>query len=48
MGRIFRTHGDMRNEHNILVYSLDGRDHLEDEGVDGMIMLKWMMCDDVD
>jgi hypothetical protein len=33
----------VRNAYNILVESLDGRDHLQDLGVDGKVILEWIL-----
>jgi hypothetical protein len=33
----------MRNVYIILVENLKGRDHLEDLGVDGRIILEWIL-----
>jgi hypothetical protein len=35
--------GEMKNEYKILVENLNARDHLEDIGVDGRIILKWIL-----
>jgi hypothetical protein len=35
--------GEMRNAHNILVGNMKGRDHLEYVGVDGRIILEWIL-----
>jgi hypothetical protein len=35
--------GDERNAYNILVENLKGRDHMEDLGVDGKIILEWIL-----
>jgi hypothetical protein len=35
--------GKMRNMYSILVGSLKGRDHSEDIGVDGKIILEWIL-----
>jgi hypothetical protein len=43
MSRECSTHGAMGKEYTILVYSLKGRDHSEDLGVDGRIVLKWKL-----
>jgi hypothetical protein len=34
--------GDMRNAYNIVVENLKRRDHLEDLGIDGKIILQWI------
>jgi hypothetical protein len=36
-------HGEMRNMCKILVGKPEGRNHLEDLGVDGRIILKWIL-----
>jgi hypothetical protein len=43
MGRTCRTHGIDKNAYNISVVKLRGRDHLEYTGVDGRIMLEWIL-----
>jgi hypothetical protein len=35
--------GDMRNAYNIMVRKPKGRVHLEDIGIDGKIMLVWIL-----
>jgi hypothetical protein len=35
--------GEMRNAYTILVENLKGRDHSEDLGVDGKIILEWIL-----
>jgi hypothetical protein len=40
MDGAYSAHGEMKNAYKILVGSLKGRDHSEDEGVDGRIILK--------
>jgi hypothetical protein len=35
--------GEVRNAYNILVTKPEGRDHLEDLGVDGRIILEWVL-----
>jgi len=38
------THtAEMKNAHKILVGRLEGKDHSEDLGVDGSIMLDWIL-----
>jgi len=37
------THGDMRNEYTILVRNLNVRDNSEDLGIDGKIILEWIL-----
>jgi len=34
--------GEKRDEFRILVGKSEGRDHLEDPGIDGRITLKWI------
>jgi hypothetical protein len=34
--------GEMRNAYKILVKKPEGKDHSEDLGVDGKIILKWV------
>jgi hypothetical protein len=34
---------EVRNRYGMLVGKLGGRDHLEDLGIDGKIMLTWML-----
>jgi hypothetical protein len=34
--------GDRRVAHGVLMGRPEGRDHLEDTGVDGRIILKWI------
>jgi hypothetical protein len=34
---------EIRNAYNILVMNLQGRDHLRNIGVNGRIMLKWII-----
>jgi hypothetical protein len=35
--------GEMRNVRNILFGNLKGKDHSEDIGIDGSIILKWVL-----
>jgi hypothetical protein len=35
--------GEMKNAYNILVGNLKGRDHSEDLGTDGKIILEWIL-----
>jgi hypothetical protein len=34
--------GEMRNAHNIWLENLKGRDHLQDQGIDGKIIPQWI------
>jgi hypothetical protein len=36
--------GEVRNAYNILSEKLKGRDHTEDLGVDGKIILEWILA----
>jgi hypothetical protein len=38
-----RGMGEVRNEYNILVGKPEGKNHLEDLGVAGKIILKWLL-----
>jgi hypothetical protein len=40
MGRAYNTYGG--EVHRVLVGNLRGRGHLEDRGVDGRIILRWI------
>jgi hypothetical protein len=42
MGGSCSTH-DMRNEYKIWSENLNGRDHSEDLGIDGKIVLEWIL-----
>jgi hypothetical protein len=42
MGGVCSAHGEMKNEYGILIGKPDGRDHSEDQGIDGIIILKWV------
>jgi hypothetical protein len=42
MGRTCGTYGERRGSYRALVGKPEGRNHLEDPGVDGMIILKWI------
>jgi len=35
--------GEMKNAHKILVANLKGRDYLGDLGIDGRLILKWIL-----
>jgi hypothetical protein len=35
--------GEMRNAYRIVVENQKGRDHLEDLGIDGKIILEWIL-----
>jgi hypothetical protein len=35
--------GEMRNAYSTWLENLEGRDHLEDLGVDGKIILEWIL-----
>jgi hypothetical protein len=35
--------GEMRNEYKSLIGRRKGRDHLENQGTDGAIVLKWII-----
>jgi hypothetical protein len=43
MGGACSAHGETRNAHRILLQSVKGRDHSKDLGVDGRIILKWIL-----
>ena len=40
MGGTCSTYGERRGAYKVLVGKPDGRNHLEDEGIDGRIILK--------
>jgi hypothetical protein len=42
VGNIARM-GETRNAYNILVGKSEGKNHLENLGVDGRIILKWIL-----
>ena len=42
MGRTCGTYGEKRGAYRALVEKPEGRDHLEDPGVDRRIILKWI------
>jgi hypothetical protein len=37
------ANGDMRSEYKILVGKLEGKNHSEERGVNGKIILKWIL-----
>ena len=43
MGRTCSTYGERRCAYRVLVGKPDGRNHLEDRGVDGRIILKLIL-----
>jgi hypothetical protein len=43
MGGACSPHGEKRNTFKILIGKSKGRDHSEDLGVDGMIILNWIL-----
>jgi hypothetical protein len=43
MGGTCRSMEEIRNEYNILIGKPEGKDHSEDLGVDGRIILDWML-----
>ena len=42
MGRTCSTNGVSRGADRVLVGTPEGRNHLKDPGIDGMIILKWI------
>ena len=42
MGGTSSTYGEVRGVYRILVGKLEGKNHLGDPGVDGMIILRWI------
>jgi hypothetical protein len=42
MGRTCGSYGERRSAYRALVGKPEGRNHLEDPGVDGRIILKWI------
>jgi len=42
VGRIARTE-EIRDAYNILVGKPEGKNHLEDPGIDGKIILEWIL-----
>jgi hypothetical protein len=43
MGGTCSTHGEMRNSYNFFSENLTGIDHVEDLGIDGRIILEWIL-----
>jgi hypothetical protein len=43
MGGAFRAYGEKRGEYRVLVEKPEGKRHLEDPGVDGRIILRWIL-----
>jgi hypothetical protein len=43
IGGACNTLGEMRNAHNNLNGKTEGRSHLEDLGIDGKIILEWIL-----
>jgi hypothetical protein len=43
MGAPCSIHGEIRNVNNILVGNLNRKDNSEDLGIDGRIILKWIL-----
>jgi hypothetical protein len=43
IGRTCSTYGGRRGAYRVLVGKPEGRNHLEDPGVDGRIILKWIL-----
>jgi hypothetical protein len=42
MGGACSTYGKRRGVYKVLVGKTDGKNHLEDPGIDGRIILKWI------
>jgi hypothetical protein len=43
MGWRCRTYGETRNTFNILIGKPEGKRHMQDLGVDGRIILEWII-----
>jgi hypothetical protein len=43
MGWVSGVYGEMRNSYRILVGKLEGKNHLQDLGIDGRIVLRWIL-----
>jgi hypothetical protein len=43
VGGIRSTNRDVRNTHNIVIEKTKGKGHSEDLGINGMIILKWIL-----
>jgi hypothetical protein len=43
MGGACSTYGESRGEYRVLVRKPEGRNHLEDAGIDGRIILKYIL-----
>jgi hypothetical protein len=42
MGGVYSTYGNRRGAYRVWVGKREERDHLEDPGEDGMIILRWI------